>query len=183
MNESTRGAASINEQPSVTWYVEVNGERKGPLAASQVAQMIVTKQLSRDSLAWQTGAADWEPLGSTSFADRFVHEPPPLAAKAVPNGLVWTLALAPLIGHFLAGFFAGASRSDIDHFWWVTLLLNICLSLMDERKLKKAGYDTKKMGSAWLIPVYLWRRAKVLSHRPIYFIVWTALFMLVLVSS
>ena len=182
--DQTRSDATAmgTPQPPSTWYVDINGERKGPLAASQILQMIAAKQLDRNSLAWQSGAADWQPLGSTVFGERFQHEPPPLAAKAVPNGLVWTLAFAPLIGHFFAGFVAGASRGDIDHYWWVTLLLNVGLWLMDERKLKRAGHDTQKMGSSWLVPVYLYRRAKALGHSLAYFIVWTLLFILLLVA-
>lgn len=46
-------------------------------------------------------------------------------------------------------------------YWFITLLLNIALGYLDERRLRKAGVDTTTFGKlAWLVPFYLWRRAK-----------------------
>ena len=91
------------------------------------------------------------------------------------------LAFAPLIGEFIAGLLGGLTKSSMDKFWWVTLALNIGLSLLDERKLKAAGHDTKAMGGAWLVPVYLYKRAQVLKHNLAYFIVWVVCFVAILV--
>ncbi|HBE2307500.1 DUF4339 domain-containing protein, partial [Salmonella enterica] len=52
---------------------------------------------------------------------------------------------------------------------------------LDERKLRKSGVDTTAFGwLAWLIPVYLWRRAKILGQKPAYFWVWLVMLILVL---
>ena len=32
------------------------------------------------------------------------------------------------------------------------------------KESKKAGHDTSKMGSAWIVPVYLYKRAHVLKQ-------------------
>ena len=165
-----------------TWHVEQDGARKGPFTTEQVLAMIDAKQITRDSMSWKPGDAAWTPLAATSFAEHFNLEPPPLPGAAVPNGLVWVLAFAPLIGQFLAGLFAGVAQSSIDAFWWVTLALNVALSLMDERKLKAAGHDTKRMGGAWLVPVYLYKRSRVLKHNLAYFIVWVLCFIAILVA-
>lgn len=164
------------------WHIEQKGERKGPFTAAQVTDMIRSNQLTRDSLSWRPGVADWTPLSNTSFSSNFDHEPPPLTGAAVSNGLVWTLAFAPLIGEFIAGFFAGAFNSSINKFWWVTLALNIGLSLLDERKLKAAGHDTEKMGGAWIVPVYLYKRSQVLKQNLAYFIVWVVCFVAMLAA-
>jgi hypothetical protein len=55
------------------------------------------------------------------------------------------------------------------------LVANIVLCVFDEKGLKKAGY-TESLGSAWLIPVYLYKRAKYLNHSLAYFIVWCVTF-------
>jgi GYF domain 2 len=178
LNPSSQAAQ--NAPISDTWHVEQNGTRKGPFSATQIADLISSSQLTRDSLCWRPGTAGWTPLSSTSFASKFDHEPPPLTGAAVSNGLVWTLAFAPLIGEFIAGMLAGASRTTIGKFWWVTLALNIGLSLLDERKLKAAGHDTKKMGGAWLVPVYLYKRSQVLKQNLAYFIVWVVCFLAML---
>jgi len=39
------------------------------------------------------------------------------------------------------------------------------------------------MGSAWLVPVYLFNRAKVLKQNNAYFIIWVVLFCLSLVTD
>ena len=159
-------------QKPETWHIEQKGERRGPLSVAQVAEMIRSNQLTRESLSWRPGTADWTPLSNTAFATHFDHEPPPLTGAAVSNGLIWTLAFAPLIGEFIAGVLAALAHTSINKFWWVTLALNIGLSLLDERKLRAAGHDTKKMGGAWFVPVYLYKRSQVLKQNLAYFIVW-----------
>jgi hypothetical protein len=53
---------------------------------------------------------------------------------------------------------------------------------MDEKKLVKAGVDTSKMGSAWLIPIYLYKRAEVLKQSPAYFWVWLIAFIVTIIA-
>lgn len=105
--------------------------------------------------------------------------------------LVWILAFAPAIGLALEFYIAGAMfphSPNLPHavaasgaFGFVTFVLNIGLSLWDEKRLKRAGVDTATFGNwAWLVPVYLYRRAKALNHHPAYFVVWVVCFVLVL---
>jgi hypothetical protein len=101
----------------------------------------------------------------------------------VENTIVWILAFAPLIGELLQCFIAGLLYGDIweryyEEFWIVTIILNILLCHIDENKLKNQGIDTEEFGSTWLVPVYLYRRAKHLGHDQAYFWVWIVLFTL-----
>lgn len=41
------------------------------------------------------------------------------------------------------------------------VLLNIALSTWDERRLRQAGIDTSAFGPAFLVPVYLFKRARM----------------------
>jgi hypothetical protein len=86
------------------------------------------------------------------------------ADKPANNALVWILAWIPLIGTL---FEFGTL---------VFLVINIVLCLIDENQLEKAGYETSSLGSAWLIPVYLYKRAKMLGNSLAYFIVWCVCF-------
>ncbi|MCZ5371430.1 hypothetical protein O5559_28715, partial [Escherichia coli] len=53
------------------------------------------------------------------------------------------------------------------------------LGYLDERKLRKSGVDTTAfVWLAWLIPFYLWRRAKILGQKPAYFWVWLVMLIL-----
>ena len=127
--------------------------------------------------------ADWTTIDSTAFATQFADTPPPLSGAAVNNTLVWWLAAAPLAGFFLENFLSGATGKDVNNFWWVTLVLNVVLSMLDEKKLQHAGHDTTRMGQSWLVPVYLYKRAEVLKQKNTYFIVWVVLFCVCLLSE
>lgn len=84
----------------------------------------------------------------------------------VNNTMVWIIALVPVIGAlFSFGFLA-------------FLIVNIVLCTVDENNLKKAGYDTSVLGNAWLIPVYLYKRAEMFHHSKAYFIVWCVTFVI-----
>lgn len=155
-----------------TYYVEVGGARKGPLTKAQVEVMVSTKQLTRDSLSWVQGDTDWKPLASTSFAVLFAAEPPPLNASAVPMGILWILAFAPLIGTLIEGTFVSAFNLAAGSLWWITVCLNVVLAVRDGRTLRAAGYDTSKMGAFWIVPVYLYKRAKALKQNQAPLIIW-----------
>ena len=109
-----------------------------------------------------------------------------------PGGVVWTLAFAPFIGYALELWTAGLSGMSFDEaddavsggqYWFITLLLNIALGYLDERRLRKAGVDTITFGKlAWLVPFYLWRRAKTLGQKPAYFWVWLAMLVLTVMA-
>jgi hypothetical protein len=101
----------------------------------------------------------------------------------VNNSIVWVLAFAPIIGTFLQGFIVGLLFGDnwfyyFNKFWWITLALNLILCYWDEKKLEKQGVDTESMGSSFLVPIYLYKRASVLSQSPIYLWVWISTYLI-----
>ncbi|OJK56261.1 hypothetical protein BK247_27345, partial [Escherichia coli] len=116
--------------------------------------------------------------------------PPALPGHRIPGDVVWTLAFAPLIGYILEMWTAELNGMSFERaydavsegqYWFISLILNIALGYLDERKLRKSGVDTTAFGwLAWLIPVYLWRRAKILGQKPAYFWVWLVMLILVL---
>ena len=70
------------------------------------------------------------------------------------------------------------------HFIFITLILNIALSFLDEKRLKKAGTDTSTFGGwVWLVPVYLYQRSQALKQNLAYFIVWVVCFLLIVVGA
>lgn len=104
----------------------------------------------------------------------------------VNNTFVWVLAFAPIIGTFLQGFIVGVLFGDnggyyFNKFWWVTLALNLLLCYMDEKKLENQGVDTESMGSSFLIPIYLYKRASALNQSPIYLWVWISTYIISLI--
>ena len=167
----------------VEWHYETNGVRSGPVSELDIINLIATKKLGRSSYVWSKGMTNWMTMETTSFSTQFDSSPPPLTGEAVNNTLVWWLAFGPLLGIVVAGFLSGATGKDITDFWWTTLVLNVALSVADEKKLKKAGHATDSMGLAFIVPVYLFKRAKVLKQSNSYFIVWIVLFVLSLFAD
>jgi hypothetical protein len=158
------------------WHYEMNGSRIGPVSETEISDLISANKLGRRSFVWRKGMSEWVALDTTAFGARFANEPPPLTGAAVSNTLVWWLAFGPLVGAFCAGVLSGATGKSLDKFWWVTLVLNIALSIADEKKLKQAGHKTDQMGPSFIVPVYLYKRAKILHQSNSYFIVWVVLF-------
>ena len=58
---NTLDSTTATPQKPDTWHIEQKGERKGPYSATQVAEMIRSNQLTRDSLCWRPGTPDWTP--------------------------------------------------------------------------------------------------------------------------
>ena len=169
------------------WYYEQNGQRLGPVTMANIVGLIQSGILARGSAVWKSGLADWQRIEDTELGAHLDNSaPPPLPARHVSNTVVWVLAFAPIIGLILEYIFAvvvygdgpvaEAAVSD-SKFWYITLGLNIGLSFRDARQLRKAGHDTSKFSRwTWLVPVYLFQRAKSLKHNLAYFIVWIVCF-------
>jgi hypothetical protein len=180
------------------WFYEKNGQRIGPIQEEQMLGLLATGGLDTQTLVWHSSLTQWQPLSATPLAANIPSPaipvtPPALPAAAINNTIVWILAFAPIIGIFCEGFIAGAVYNG-EHramravaegeFFYITLLINIVLSYWDERTLKKAGVDTSTYGKmAWLVPVYLWKRAKALTQTPAYFWCWMVAFALIMLSS
>ena len=117
------------------------------------------------------GAAATGSIGKTSLA--------PISGQPINNKWVWMLAFAPIIGTIAESLISGAVGIASSALWFITVFINLVLSMFDERDLKKAGHDTSRMGAFWLVPVYLFKRAKKLNQKSAYAIVWCITFAVV----
>jgi hypothetical protein len=160
------------------WYYSQNGKRIGPCNENQICTLITTHTIRRDSLVWCEGLVAWTPALQTDIRHLFgsAAMPPPLTGESVNNGIVWTLAFAPILAAFLQAILAAVTETSKSHFWWVALLLNIGLCCADAQKLKNAGYDKIMRLWVFLVPVYLFVRASRLKQNNGYAFVWIAAF-------
>jgi len=181
------------------WHYEKAGQRHGAVSAQDIAALIERREIDGRTLVWSAGFMDWTPLVDTELAIylKTTNVPPSLPGARISNTVVWCLAVAPIIGMMLEAMlagalapseamaeYAGAVAMKTGQYWYVTLALNIGLSLLDERKLKGAGVDTSRFGKlVFVVPVYLWQRAAALKQRPTYFWVWLGTFCLTLLAS
>ena len=94
---------------------------------------------------------------------------PAVAKPYVLNSVaVWIWAFAPLI-------YVGLP-------WYLCILANCIFCAIDEHGLKKAGYDSAVL--YWwgftIVPVYLWKRQKLVDVTIAPFVIWLVLFVLTL---
>lgn len=176
------------------WFYEEKGQRLGGVDESVMIAMIKSGKLGYGSSVWRQGLSDWMKLEDTTLRTHLdAVAPPPLTGQHVSNTLVWVLAFAPILGFMLEAFVSGIVSGGNEHramralfdgdFFYITVALNILLSVFDEKRLKKAGNNTDKFkGWVWLVPVYLYQRAKNLRQSLSYFIVWIVSFVLILAT-
>ncbi len=100
--------------------------------------------------------------------------------KKISNTIIWWVAFMPLIGLSIENAGSILFNTPISNLWWITLILNIVLCYIDERKIKKI-YPEIPLMREWvlLIPVYLFKRAKALKQTMAYFIVWIVMFAII----
>ncbi len=70
----------MNDLP---YHLALNGQSAGPFTLAQVQEMWKTGQVSAQTLYWQEGLANWQPLGQIAAA--FGDAPPPLRPPAMPG--------------------------------------------------------------------------------------------------
>ena len=102
--------------------------------------------------------------------------PPEYAVAPASNLIIWILALSPIVGicFELIGFvLLGLPVLILPDI--VVIALSIYFGYVDQKKLKVSGHDTSKMGPPWLVPIYLFKRARILKHKLSYLIVWCGL--------
>ncbi len=153
--------------PATQWYYTSGSERKGPVSLDEMLTLIGSGVVSRTTLVWHDQLPDWTQAALVGLP--FVG-PPPLAATHVSDALVWIVSVLPLAGLLVVqALDLGALGSFLLFF-----IAYSALCFADERALKTAGYDVSTLGVWWLflIPVYLWKRAKLLKQVPAYFWVW-----------
>ena len=187
MNTNQRDSSISGE----SWFYEKNGQRIGGVDESAIVSLIRSGQLGHGSIVWKQGFSDWMKLEDTPLRAHLDQlAPPPLKGDNLNNTLVWSLAFAPILGIFLEIVISMIVYDDEDwaldavsagEFFYITIALNILLSFIDEKRLKKAGHNTSALkGWVWLVPVYLYQRAKHLKQNLAYFIVWICCFIFTL---
>lgn len=85
MGQSMAGqqGASQSPPPLPLFHIAVGGQQAGPFGMDILKQKVVSGELTRETLAWKTGMADWLPAGQiTELAPLFNDVPPPIPSKS-----------------------------------------------------------------------------------------------------
>lgn len=157
------------------WYYVHKGKRKGPFRYNEVQRLVEEGVIKRDTLIWHV-RGDWIAASHTEL-NKFFASPPPLPGSSVSNRLPWLVVLVPIVGAIVE-LLAGVKMSTGIEVMLPYLAANTLLCAWDERNLKKAGHDAPSVWWVFLVPVYLWKRAKKLNQKRLYF--WAWIFALIL---
>ncbi|QJR13943.1 SPFH domain-containing protein [Usitatibacter palustris] len=80
------GAGGASPPPipgAAAFHVAVNGQQTGPFDMSALGQAVTSGQLTRASLVWKTGMAQWVKAGEVpELASLFANSPPPVPPAA-----------------------------------------------------------------------------------------------------
>lgn len=193
--QSAQGASPQTPPPPVEdWHYVEKGAQKGPVSTEQLQAMLAAKTIGPETQVWRPGFSEWKAIRFTELSDEVRDVPPPVAGEHVGNALVWILAFLPLVfGIFDAAIDMENKRLAIRTIslgfdakqipsipFGIPFAINTALCLWDDRRLKRAGYNSRWMvlTALVLVPVYLFMRAKLLKQRPSYAITWIAMMLL-----
>jgi len=95
-----------------------------------------------------------------------------------PN-LILLLIIAPLLGTILQAIISNVMGISFDKLVILFILINYGLAYYDMDRLKLTGEYRKEIGVPAIIPLYLYRRAKLLNHSYSYAIIWLILFVII----
>ena len=103
-----------------------------------------------------------------------LHDQPPLSGH-IDHSLVWVNAFVPLFGIVINVMLAAMGLTT----WLAVPIIigaNVLLLSKDEKQLKALGLQTKDLGAAWLVPVYLFKRVQVAGGGYGYAVCWMITF-------
>ena len=133
---------------------------------------------------WYSGDMKCRVCNGDDYTSIFSSESPDESADSsnlpIPRKLPWVIAFLPLLGLIVENAIAVLTEAPIQGVWWITFLLNTGLCWWDASKIKVWFPDLEPRW-AFVVPVYLYKRAKRLKQNLAYFFVWIAMFLLITV--
>jgi hypothetical protein len=162
--------------PDAIYVCKADGVQHGPFTAESILAM--NKNGAGWVFVWYEGLEEWQLLWKVPFLTPAASQKiaKPVRTKVATNDVaVWILAFAPILGALVELAFGFDP--------YPTLALNLGLCVLDGVLLKKAGFKTPDGWWYFLIPGYIYKRARMLNHSLLYFWVWIATFVATVLYS
>lgn len=100
------------------------------------------------------------------------------------NNIILILLIAPVLGVVIQAYTSNLLSFNFSKLWIITIALNLFLAIYDSEILKKNNQYSQEMGNPMLIPVYIYKRTKILNKNPmIYTLIWCMLVIAVSATS
>jgi hypothetical protein len=169
-----------------SWYYKNNLFIKGPFSKKETINFIKKEIIDQNTLIMKKGSEDWIRAIDSELTGYFkFNKMPPLKGTLISSAFAWGLAFTPVIGGLFQSYMVNNNLFLTDelssYHWFIPLVLSIFLCFIDKEALKKDGYNIKKVDNfAWLPPMYLFRRAKLLNSSPYSSFLWIIFFFIFL---
>ena len=167
--------------PVTQWYFDYNGQDVGPISETDMEKFIDDGKITLETLVWEESLSEWIKAGDSVLKEHLATVKPSLTNIKVNNIIAWILAFAPLgvfLEYVIIHFFCKSDTSfKVTHMFlgYSTMIPSICLAYFDESRLRKVGYGINAY-IIWLVPVYLFLRARTLKQSNICSVIWLICF-------
>ena len=100
------------------------------------------------------------------------------------DNIILILLIAPVLGVIIQAYISSILLFNFSNLWIITIALNLFLAIYDSEILKRNNQYSKEMGNPMLIPIYIYKRTKILNNNPIiYTLIWCILIIVVSATS
>lgn len=161
------------------WYFEQDGSRQGPVPLESLLALLASKSVTGETLVWNASfGAVWKRLADVHPSSTNPDGPPPLpqARLRTNDFFAWTIALLPIIGSAVE-LVVMADAGTTPHYGITGLMYFLAYSLLcaaDAGQIRKSGSTEAPFFWFWLVPVYLYKRARLLRRSLTLLWVWIA---------
>lgn len=177
-----------NNENDESWYVSKNGKKAGPFTIDDLQVYFDSGEINHGTQVYKNTFEDWKNVENTELS-HFLKTPPPLKGDNAPNGTIWWVAFSPLISLIIViavmSFLWENQNQNSEYIkiykilsewnFVVYILVNLIFVGIDSSKLKNYGHDVSKFGTIFIIPVYIWKRNKILKKTQASFWIWMLL--------
>ena len=83
MNETMRSGyvpgahTTVSAPPPIIGYVAIKGQQIGPISEREFTQLVIKKQVTKDTLAWMPGMLAWKPVEQIPAILKIIAVVPP----------------------------------------------------------------------------------------------------------
>jgi len=163
--------------PKKCWYYAYKSRYKGPYTAARMAELMRDTTILKSTMVWKDGDKYARTADESAFADIFLEEIKPPAAKLVNDSYFIAFCVLPTI--FCAVLSSFLAKSAASYF--ILALAYLAFSALflskDFKELKSKGIELENWTRAGIVlaPLYIVPRLEKTSKRYAYVLLWVAM--------
>ncbi len=162
------------------WYFEQSGSRHGPVTLETLLSFLKSKMVTGDTPCLESGSRQRVEAARVRFIHkasrrRQTRSPPlPKSTPKASSFFAWTIALVPIVGGFIQMVLAADGALPREGaVLCVYFVVYTILCTLDSNHIKNSRASSDlPIRWFWLVPVYLYKRARILRQPLTYLWAW-----------